>query len=74
MFWQTSLIWLTEKADLEPHADVEEDHDGHGDDEEEQRRRLEVERRRVEDPAVRRLRQRLERKERWMQSRVARWL
>ena len=59
MFRQRSLIFLTAKPDLEPHADVEEDHDGHGDDEEEQRRRLEEERRRVEDPAVRGLRQRL---------------
>ena len=50
--------------DLEPHADVEEDHDGHGDDEEEQRRRLEEERRRVQDPAVRGLGQRLQRRKR----------
>ena len=53
-------------TDLEAHADVEEDHDGHGDDEEEQRRRLEEVRWRRQDPAVRRLGKGLqERRRKW---------
>ena len=42
-------------TDLEAHADVEEDHDGHGDDEEEQRRPLEQPVRHPQGAAVGRL-------------------